>query len=236
MKKHLSNLSRGLTISSLLILLVVIYPLAQSQSQHSLAGNVPFEFSVGNKVMPAGNYRFISSRNTSGFMVMTISNSAGEKTSVPILTKLGGGFDPSDAKLVFDNVDSKKILAEVWIPGDDGLLIQSTSKEHSHQVVLVTVSGPSSSKMAGNKIYEQTCQKCHGPNGQGNPAADKFFQAAIPKLNEVAAGKTDQELQDIISHGRRNMPPVRIGQATVQHLLPPESVDAVIAFIRTFKK
>jgi hypothetical protein len=32
------------------------------------------------------------------------------------------------------------------------------------------------------------------------------------------------------------MDPVRMGQATVQHLLDPQSVDAVIGYVRTFKQ
>ncbi len=237
MNKHpiMPVITRILTVVSLFTLLVVAYALAQS-TQHSLTGNIPFEFSAGNKVLPAGSYGFAVSRNTSGFSMVTVTGGAAGKIVMPVLTRLGGSFDPADAKLVFDNVDNKHVLAEVWMPGEDGLLLQNTSKEHSHQTILVAVSGPSS-KMPGNKIYEQTCQKCHGPKGQGNPAADKFFQVAIPRLNsESVMAKSDQELKDIITHGRRNMPPVRIGEATVQHLLPADSVDAVVSFLRTFKQ
>jgi cytochrome c5 len=231
---HLS--ASNLIIASLLILLVISNASSQSLAQRSLTGNIPFEFVLGNKTLPAGSYGFQISRNASGFLLLTISGGAAGKATMPVLTRLGGGFDPSDARLVFDVADNKHFLSEVWMPGEDGMLIQNTTKDHTHRTVLVAVTGPST-KMTGNKIYEQTCQKCHGIKGQGNPAADKFFQVAIPRLNsEVVMAKSDQELKDIITHGRRNMPPVRIGEATVQHLLSADSVDAVVSFLRTFKQ
>jgi len=229
-------LARTTMMVTLSALLAFASAYGQAPSQHSLSGNVPFEFTLNKKVLPAGTYAFTLSRNTGGFLLLTVSGGAAGKTTVPVLTKLGGSFDPGDARLVFDTFDSSHVLSEVWIPGEGGLLIQSTPKDHTHQSLVVVVSGPSM-KLSGDKIYEQTCQKCHGPKGQGNPAADKFFQVTIPKLASAQVqAKSDEELKDVIMHGKRNMPPVRIGQATVQHLLPPDSVDAVIAFIRTFKQ
>jgi cytochrome c5 len=238
MKKRriLSPIDKIILTASLCCILAGVLTFAQSHGQWALSGNVPFEFVFDKKVFPAGAYRFVASRNTSGFSLLTISGSNGEKTTVRVMTKLGGSFDPGDARLVFDDVDSKNVLSEVWTSGEEGLLIQATAKEHTHRTVIVNVTGPTT-KMSGNQIFEQTCQRCHGAKGRGNPAADSFFQTTIPRLNsEAILAKSDQDLKDVISHGRRNMPPVRIGQATVQHLLPPESVDAVIGYIRTFKK
>lgn len=237
MKKHqiLPLVARIVIFGSLFTFLVVAFAPAQSGDLHAINGNVPFEFTAGTKVLPAGSYKFTLSRGSGGFFTVIVSSGTAGKIYLPVLTRLSQTWD-RDAKLVFDNVDNKHVLSEVWLPGEDGLMLQATSKEHSHQTVLVSVSAPSA-KLPGNKIYEQTCQKCHGPKGQGNPAADKFFQVAIPRLaSEAVMAKSDQELKDIITHGRRNMPPVRIGEATVQHLLQPEAVDAVVSFLRTFKQ
>jgi cytochrome c5 len=221
---------------TLAALLVVSSAYGQVQTQRALSGNIPFEFTIGKRVLPAGTYGFTLSRNTSGFLLLAVTGGAAGKITVPVMTQLGQSFDPGDARLVFDTTDSKHALSEVWMPQEGGLLIQSTPKNHTHDTVIAVVSGPTT-KLSGDKIYEQTCQKCHGPKGQGNPAADKFFQVSIPRLDSaVVQGKSDEELKDIISHGKRNMPPVRIGQATVQHLLPPDSVEAVIRFVRSFKQ
>jgi mono/diheme cytochrome c family protein len=91
--------------------------------------------------------------------------------------------------------------------------------------------------LSGKGVFERTCARCHGPQGKGNPAADKFFQTPIPRLDSASVQtKSDQELKDIISYGRRQMDPVRMRQAAVQHLLDPESVDAVISYGRTLKQ
>jgi mono/diheme cytochrome c family protein len=102
--------------------------------------------------------------------------------------------------------------------------------------VIAVVSG-TTPNLSGKQVFQSTCVRCHGPNGKGNPAADKFFQTEVPRLDSAyVQAKSDDELKDIISHGRRKMDPVRVGQATVQHLLEPASVDAVIAYVRTFKQ
>jgi mono/diheme cytochrome c family protein len=116
------------------------------------------------------------------------------------------------------------------------VVVTATPKEHPHEMVIAVVSG-AAPKMSGKEVFERTCARCHGPQGKGNPAADKFFQTQIPRLDSAyVQAKSDQELRDVISHGRRNMDPVRMGQATLQHLLYPELVDAVIRYVRTFKK
>ena len=127
------------------------------------------------------------------------------------------------------------MLSEVWIPGEGGLLVHATPQGHSHEKVILQ-SGLSAG-LSGKAVFERTCAKCHGPNGNGNEAADKFFQTPVPKLNsEYVQTKSDAELKEIITEGRRMMDPVRVGQPKVQHLLPTESVGAVIAYVRTFKK
>ena len=64
-----------------------------------------------------------------------------------------------------------------------------------------------------------------------------LLRVAIPRLNSAyVQTKSDKELRGIITQGRRNMDPVRMGQGPLQHLLDPKSVGAVIDFLRTFKQ
>ncbi len=89
----------------------------------------------------------------------------------------------------------------------------------------------------GKAVYEDTCKQCHGPEGKGDAMADKFYQVRIPRLNsDYVQNKTDGEIREIITRGRRKMAPVRAGRPSVEHRLDPKSVDAVIAYIRTLKK
>ena len=94
-----------------------------------------------------------------------------------------------------------------------------------------------SADLPGKSVYEETCKECHGPNGNGNAMADKFYKVTIPRLrSEYVQSKSDAELKEIITGGRRKMPAVQAGTPTVKHALSTEDVDSVIAYVRTLKK
>jgi mono/diheme cytochrome c family protein len=105
--------------------------------------------------------------------------------------------------------------------------------------VVLTAFGVSaqSADLPGKAIYDQTCKRCHGLEGKGDTVADKFFQVSIPRLNSAyVQQKSAAELKEVITHGRRNMEPVRIGQPVAKHDLAPGQVDDVVAYVRTFAK
>jgi len=222
---------RNLATISLLTLLAAAS--AHGQIGTTLHANVPFGFEAGGKPFPAGAYQFkvqLGDRN------VVVSGAEGGGTQLQIITQLGGFSVFRDAGLVFDTVEGKHVLSEIWIPGEEGVLLSTTPKQHTHEMVIAVV-GSAAPNLSGKAVFDRTCARCHGPKGNGNPAADKFFKTPVPRLDSTyVQSKSDEELKDIISHGKRNMEPVRVGQATVQHLLSPESVDAVIAYVRTFKK
>lgn len=102
---------------------------------------------------------------------------------------------------------------------------------------LALAAGLGAADAKGKDTYQKTCQQCHGPDGKGDRFADRFFQVTIPKLNSAyVQDKTDGELKEIVTKGRRKMEPVRMGQPTARHNISAEQVDDVIAHVRTFKK
>jgi mono/diheme cytochrome c family protein len=97
-------------------------------------------------------------------------------------------------------------------------------------------SGPDTN-LTGKAAFDRTCRRCHGLDGAGEPRADKFFGTSIPRLNSAdVQSKSDAELKEIITTGRRGMAPVEIDEAGFRHRLPPELVDTLIAYVRTLKK
>ena len=89
----------------------------------------------------------------------------------------------------------------------------------------------------GKAIFDQTCKTCHGPEGKGDTAADKFYQVRIPRLNsDYVQRKSDEELKEIITKGRRKMKPVQQGRPVAEHNLKSEWTDSVISYVRTLKK
>lgn len=224
-------LHRGLTTLCITILLAI--GSAYGQGTTVLRAHVPFPFEAGKASIPAGTYQFMLNIPARS---LEISGSQGRPVRLHFITTLGGSSLFRDAGLVFDTYEGKHVLSELWIPGQEGVLVTSTSKKHQYDRVIAVVDTPGAN-MTGKQIFEHTCQRCHGRNGQGNPAARRFFKANIPRLDSAfVQGKSDAELRDIISNGMKKMPPVEIGQPRVQHLLDSSSVDKVIRYLRTLKK
>ena len=195
---------------------------------------IPYEFSVASKVLPAGNYTFMVANGANDWL--QVRSDSGTQARVHIMTRLGGpGAFMQDGSLVFDKSSGKHVLCEVWIPGTDGLLLHRATNGRGREIVLLSDLRPTGN-LSGKAAYDRTCTRCHGQDGKGDPKADKFFNTAIPKLASTQVqGKSDTELREIITKGSAAMPPVEIDESGYRHRLSPESVDSVIAHVRTLK-
>jgi mono/diheme cytochrome c family protein len=58
----------------------------------------------------------------------------------------------------------------------------------------------------GQKVFEQNCAKCHGPDGSGNTAIGKAVGAKDLRSPE-AQKLTDAQIATQIDQGKGNMPP-----------------------------
>jgi mono/diheme cytochrome c family protein len=196
--------------------------------------NVPYAFTVGSTALPAGTYTFSVSPDLSR---LTVGTDTGTSARVSIVTLING---PNElfrgGSLVFEKKDSGLILSEAWLSGTDGVLVHPIS----HGASRVVISGASlnaNRSYSGKAAYNLTCARCHGDNGNGNPEADKFFGLTIPRLTSaLVQGKSDAELRQLITQGSSVMPPVEIDESGFRHRLPPQDVDAVIAYVRTLKR
>ena len=193
--------------------------------------DVPFSFRIGERNLPAGKYSFAYNELENAVQV----RGGGTEVNLPVKTRLHGPTATMDFEgtLVFDRKDEVRLLSEVWLPQKDGFQVGSLPDAHTHMVLNI-VQRPTEA-LSGPKIFQQTCQVCHGPDGKGNPTADEFFHYKLPRLNSTyVQGKSDDELRQIISHGKGRMDPVRLQENTgVRHSLPSYAVDPLIAYVRT---
>jgi mono/diheme cytochrome c family protein len=205
---------------------------AFGQTGEVMQVEIPYEFTFASKVLPAGTYTF----SVNNFQLTARSATSGVSRA-PIITRLGGPTELlRGGSLVFDKTGGGHILSEVWMPGADGILVHSNPKNHSPDILLASNLNPTR-KVSGKTAYNLTCARCHGADGNGDERADKFFNITIPRLSSAEVqGKTDAELREIITKGTSQMPPVEIDESGFRHRLPPQDVDAVIAYLRTLKR
>ena len=121
---------RSLRKSSLLILIIVfgatlaIVP-AQAQSVSHVSVNIPFEFSVGNNLLKAGNYRIeiLSSR------VLAFDSSDGQQHQF-VLAIPGDAIRPGgQPRLVFVRYGDKAFLHQVISADDDYAFVPSKQEK-----------------------------------------------------------------------------------------------------------
>ena len=72
----------------------------------------------------------------------------------------------------------------------------------------------------GQKLYEQNCAKCHGPDGSGNTQIGKAVGAKDLRAPE-ALKLTDAQIATQIQQGKGNMPPLSsLGKAQIDAIIP----------------
>ncbi len=104
-----------LTMSSLLVTLAVV-PVFGYGFDHRMRADVPFDFIVGDKTLPAGTYT-ISKPTLSG--TLRIENVDSGESTIVMSTVVNNGVRPNDeTKFVFTRYADQYFLDQVWVVGD----------------------------------------------------------------------------------------------------------------------
>ena len=106
---------RTLMMFGLVMAMFVMVGSAQAQSlANKMRINIPFEFSVGDSKLPAGDYSVGRALSTSGDTVLLISNVKHSDSAFP-LTNSAQSLDPKDVNtLVFHRYGDQYFLYQVW--------------------------------------------------------------------------------------------------------------------------
>jgi hypothetical protein len=99
------------TLTSLLLGVLTLGPVAQAQhAERVIKVNIPFEFSVGDQVFPAGNYSVVSTapalldlRDAEGHTLARVLTNSVETLKAPV-----------SPRLEFNNEGGRYSLAQVW--------------------------------------------------------------------------------------------------------------------------
>ncbi|MBN2206763.1 MAG: hypothetical protein JW742_05115 [Candidatus Aminicenantes bacterium] len=111
------------------------------------AFKIPFKFEAAGKKLPAGEY--LVERTEDG-QVRLRQDAKGIDVAIPSKETLAPPDPPhAEPRLVFDAVGNFEpsyteyftvyLLSEVWLPGDDGLLIHATKGAHKDEIITGSV-------------------------------------------------------------------------------------------------
>lgn len=105
------------TVIAMIVLVGSMAVVAQAQGSDRirLTADVPFEFNVGNKTMPAGKYTV--SQINSNRVGLRLQNQDG---TASVMLQMNGviGRAPQTAKLIFHRYGNSYFFAEAWVDGD----------------------------------------------------------------------------------------------------------------------
>ncbi len=108
------NLLKAFTMLMLLVTLSLASAVvsAQTQAANKVVATIPFEFSVGYKTFPAGEYS-VQVIPTAGDALMIRSADASE-SALRLSETTSRDKDKSHARLIFNRYGDKYFLSEVW--------------------------------------------------------------------------------------------------------------------------
>ncbi len=120
----------------LTLILVAVFSSAavstKAQSGYGLRANVPFDFMVGDKMLPAGKIIARGVTAADGGP-LSISNSTKNEQAFRIARRMSGSDTSDRGKLVFHKYGDRYYLAEVWIPGSNAWQVVKSKSEKALQ-------------------------------------------------------------------------------------------------------
>ena len=94
--------------------------------------NIVFAFVADGKDMPAGTYEFSL---VPGRVVLRAKDGKMAPVMMTVITRLGRHDADTETELIFDKIDDRSVLSELWIPNSDGYLLVHGTPDHEHRVV-----------------------------------------------------------------------------------------------------
>ena len=89
---------------------------AQTSGRTQLTANIPFNFSVGNQSLPAGEYTIAQINPGSSNVVLQLRSREGNSAMVQMTSVIGKA--QSNAKLIFHRYGNKYFFAQAWVDGE----------------------------------------------------------------------------------------------------------------------
>ena len=122
---------------------------ANGQAIKQVRANIPFQFVVGDKSLPAGEYAvkpFTDSR------VLAIDNRDSHASALRMTSEIAGNRKSENARLVFHRYGNRYFLAEVWMGEGNGSQLKKSKEERALQRELALASKGESERQTFESI------------------------------------------------------------------------------------
>ena len=126
MKKQMLN---GFTMLMLMVALALVTAVASANGQSQrVKADIPFEFAVGDKTLPSGEYAIKSA--TAAGEVMMIRSKGAKSLALRLTNAIQDKRNEGQVKLVFHRYGDRYFLAQIWTAGyDQGRELPKSSRE-----------------------------------------------------------------------------------------------------------
>jgi hypothetical protein len=109
---------------------------ASAQNPRNLVVNIPFDFTVKGKTLPAGEY-IISRASTADETGLIMKRKDGESSAIVLTKPVQSSENQRASRLVFSRYGEHYFLSQVWTAGDmEGRELYKTKQERSLEVEL----------------------------------------------------------------------------------------------------
>jgi hypothetical protein len=125
----MKHIKRAIALTGLVLLVTVSSVYAQTDRQTVV--NIPFNFTVGEKALPAGKY-LVRRNRTDSDIVWVIQNKRTGEAAMLLTRPVVANETQGNAKFVFNKYDDVYFLAQFWSAGTNtGRGIQISNRERA---------------------------------------------------------------------------------------------------------
>src|SRR5829696_5213810 len=127
----MKHIERVIAFTALIIVVTVSSSVVFAQTDRQTLVNIPFNFTVGDKALPAGKYLIRRNRKDTD-AVWVIQNKESGKKAMLLTRPVQANETQEDAKFVFRKYDDLYYMSEFWVAGTNtGREINVTSQERA---------------------------------------------------------------------------------------------------------
>jgi hypothetical protein len=111
---------KKLTLSAfVMLILVTCLSVAHAQFQNRMTASIPFDFKIGNKSLPAGEYTIQCVNSDSGKSALLLKSVDGRTSRMVMMTPAQANEAQAQIRIVFNRYGNQYFLAQVWTTADN---------------------------------------------------------------------------------------------------------------------